>query len=338
MGGMGLTNPSQVAASEYVTSVNISGPLAQQIKSQVHKPLDENEMHAVQREMCPVKNQCLKEKLDEVKCSVSGKTLRAVDLTTQKGASSWLTVLPIRDMNFDLNKNEFRDAGKLRYDWEVDMPSVCVCGDRFNVDHAMICKRGGFVIQRHNELRDLEAEMLRMVCNGVETEPVLQDITGEELNRGANTAPDARLDIVARGFWERQRSAFFDVRICHPNADSYRDMDLNQIYRQHETEKKRQYASRILEVEQAIFPPLVFSTTGGMAVECKRYHSRLAELAATKKGESDATTMSWIRARVSFALLRSALLCLRGSRATGRIHLELTDIDSDIEKGHANIR
>ena len=99
----------------------------------------------------------------------------------------------------------------------------------------------------------------------------------EELNRGANTAPDARLDIVARGFWERQRSAFFDVRICHPNADSYRDMDLNQIYRQHETEKKRQYASRVLEVEQATFTPLVFSTTGGMAAECKRYHSRLAE-------------------------------------------------------------
>ena len=44
--------------------------------------------------------------------------------------------------------------------------------------------------------------MLRMVCNGVETEPILQDITGEELNRGAITAPDARLDIVARGFWE----------------------------------------------------------------------------------------------------------------------------------------
>ena len=43
--------------------------------------------------------------------------------------------------------------------------------------------------------------------------------------RGANTASDARLDIVARGFWERQRLAFFDVRICHPNADSYRDMD-----------------------------------------------------------------------------------------------------------------
>ena len=42
-----------------------------------------------------------------------------------------------------------------------------------------------------------------MVCYGVEIEPVLQDIAGEELNRGANAVPDARLDIVARGFWER---------------------------------------------------------------------------------------------------------------------------------------
>ena len=106
---------------------------------------------------------------------------------------------------------------KLRYDWDVpDMPSVSVCADHFNADHAMICKRGGFVSQRHNELRDLQAEVLRMVCNGVETEPVLQNITGEELFMGADTAPDARLDIVARGFWERQRSAFLDVRICHP--------------------------------------------------------------------------------------------------------------------------
>ena len=92
-------------------------------------------------------------------------------------------------------------------------------------------------------------------------------------------------------------------------------MHLDQIYREHETGIKRQYASRVLEEEQATFTPLVFSTTGGMAAECKRYHSRLAKLLATKKGESYSTTMSWIRARVSFALLRSQLLCLRGSRA-----------------------
>jgi len=34
----------------------------------------------------------------------------------------------------------------------------------------MICKRGGFIIQRHNELRDLEAELLKMVCYDVKVE------------------------------------------------------------------------------------------------------------------------------------------------------------------------
>ena len=35
-----------------------------------------------------------------------------------------------------------------------------------------------------------------------------------------------------------------------------------------------------------------------------------------KKQESYATTISWVRAKVSFAILRSALLCLR-DRQTG---------------------
>ena len=105
---------------------------------------------------------------------------------------------------YNLNKREFRDAVKLQYDWEIaDMPTVCTCGDQFTVDHAMICRRGGFIIQRHNELRDLEAELLSTVCNDVEVEPVLQKVTGEILNDGANKAPDARLDIHARGFWEK---------------------------------------------------------------------------------------------------------------------------------------
>ena len=74
-------------------------------------------------------------------------------------------------MNFDLNKSELQDAVRLKYHWEVlDTPSVCVCGDSFNVDQAMISKRGGFIIQHYNELWDLEAERLRMVCNDVEIE------------------------------------------------------------------------------------------------------------------------------------------------------------------------
>ena len=172
-----------------------------------------------------------------------------------------------------------------------------------------------------------------MLCNDLELEPVLQEVTGETLNHGANKAPDARLDIHARGFWERQRSALFHVRLCQPNGDSYRDLTPKQIYKKHENDKKRQYAQRVMEIEQGTFTTLVFMTTGGMADERVKYHSRLAELIATKKGESYSSAISWIRAKVSFAIVRSAILCLRGSRSERQ--LDFVDSDLQIETTRA---
>ena len=75
----------------------------------------------------------------------------------------------------------------------------------------------------------VEAELLSTVCSDVETEPALQDISGEQLNRGSNRAQDARLDIHARGFWEHERSAFFR----HPNAESYKKCTKNCDYTFH---------------------------------------------------------------------------------------------------------
>ena len=76
----------------------------------------------------------------------------------------------------------------------------CASAGTFDADHAMICMRGGYIIQRQNEIQDLEAEILQAVCTDTEMEPVLRDVTGEVLPRGANKAPDARLDIRAWGF------------------------------------------------------------------------------------------------------------------------------------------
>ena len=63
-----------------------------------------------------------------------------------------------------------------------------------------------------------------------------------------------------------------------------------------------------MEIEQETFTPLVFTTTGAMADECVKYHSRLAELIANKKGERYSSEISWIRTKVSFAIVRSAIL------------------------------
>ena len=114
-----------------------------------------------------------------------------------------------------------------------------------------------------------------------------------------------------------------------PKTTSYVDYVLNNnnINNNNNNEKKRQYSRRVLEVEQGTFTPLVFTSTGGMAAdECKRFRSRLTELLALKKGDDYATTISWIRAKVSFAILRSALLCLRGTRSK-RTAANISDID-----------
>ena len=65
-----------------------------------------------------------------------------------------------------------------------------------------------------------------------------------------------------------------------------------------------------------------------MVDECVKYHSRLAELIANKKGESYSSAISWIRAKVSFAIVLSAILCLRDSRSRRR---QLHFVDSDLQ-------
>ena len=80
--------------------------------------------------------------------------------------------------------------------------------------------------------------------------------------------------------------------MCHPNADSYKDLTPKQIYKKHEKEKKRQYAERVMEIEQGTFTSIVFTTTGGIADECIKYHSKLAELIKNKRGESYSSAIS----------------------------------------------
>ena len=58
-----------------------------------------------------------------------------------------------------------------------------------------------------------------MVCKDLVTEPILQDVEGEQLIRGLNKVHGARLDIHACGYWEPQQSAIFDVRFCHKDDD-----------------------------------------------------------------------------------------------------------------------
>ena len=59
-----------------------------------------------------------------------------------------------------------------------------------------------------------------------------------------------------------------------------------------------------------------FSSSGGMAREATVFYQRLAELVILKREESYSVIMGWLRCRLSFALLRSAIHCIRGSHSS----------------------
>ena len=113
---------------------------------------------------------------------------------------------------------------------------------------------------------------------------------------------------------EDSSCVFLDVRVFNPFAQSNRASSLTSTYHRHEKEKRRHYGQRVRDIEHAIFLPLVFSASGGMGKSATTFYKRVASLVSEKTKEPYSQVMSWIRCRLSFALLRSSIACLRGAR------------------------
>ena len=120
--------------------------------------------------------------------------------------------------------------------------------------------------------------------------------------------------MSAVGIWSPMERTFLDVRVLHPNSPSYQGKSVEKVYEEHEKAKKKSYNQQIIQVERATFTPLVFSTSGGMARECTKYHKKIAELVANKTKEEYSKVMNHIRTRLRFTLLKSTLIAIRGVR------------------------
>ena len=134
-----------------------------------------------------------------------------MEQASEKGASSWLTTIPLSKYGFNLHKQAFRDALSLRYGWTPGrLSSHCPCGHPFNVSHALSCPKGAMQIMRHNGIRDIFAQLLTEVCPNVGVEPALQPLSGERFHqRSTNTEDGARLDIRAQDFWDKSKRSTF---------------------------------------------------------------------------------------------------------------------------------
>ena len=316
MGGIGIANPMLTAEHEFSASTVITDNLANIIYRQDNdfQNYDKERVEQNIKRMKGEKDKRLEEEMKYIIEAIDNKTKRNIELAQEKGAGAWLTTIPVKSLGFTLNKQEFRDSICLRYGWRVpNTPTYCQCEEKNSIDHALSCKKGGYVIMRHNRIRDLEAELMREICNDVKIEPELLPLANSGAVNG-NTAEKARLDVSGNGIWGPQEKTFLDIRIMHPNAPSYVKKNINQVYRAHEKEKKRTYNERIIQVEKASFTPIVMSTFGGMGEEAARFHKRIAQLISEKRKESYSHVISYIRTRLRFCLLKSVLMSVRGVR------------------------
>ena len=132
------------------------------------------------------------------------------------------------------------------------------------------------------------------------------------------------------GFGLRVVGRFFDIRVFNPFAQTYSDQTLQGACKSNKNAKKREYAERILNVEHGSFTPLVFSCMGGMSTECSHFYNRVADKISEKRNIDVSKGRSWVRTKLSFCLLRTTHLCIRGSRAKHQ-SLQETVADADIQ-------
>ena len=79
--------------------------------------------------------------------------------------------------------------------------------------------------------------------------------------------------------------------------------------------RKREYEERINVVDNGRFTPMILASTGGTGTEMSMALKVVAEKLAEKTDEAYSQVMGDIRARFSYAIARSSLVCLRGSRS-----------------------
>jgi hypothetical protein len=319
-GGLGIFNPCCRASETFRFSQALCAPLLSLILKQADSfdplPLKE-EQKIIKKKLEAESDFQHKLKIEEIQSKATPELKRALEIARQKGASSWVTATPNEEHDTILHKKDFVDAIYIRYAWPIpDLPLQCVCGKNFDLQHSLDCLVGGFRGLQHNEVRDLVADCLtESHYRLVETEPELLPLSGESFKlRSANKEDEARSDVKCVGFWRKMRQALFDIRIISPYARSYLHQNHQQMFRIAEQSKIREYKDRVNNVDHGDFTPLVFTTAGGISPQSHLFLKRISEKLSIIKDQPPSVTAGWLRCRFSFSLLRTTLVCLRGTR------------------------
>ena len=113
----------------------------------------------------------------------------------------------------------------------------------------------------------------------------------------------------------------------NPFAKTHLSKKLENVFREQEATKKREYNDRVIKIEHGSFTPIVTSAYGGFGRETSRFISMLIEKVAEKQDIHTSLVANYIRTKLSFEIVRSQILCVRGSRRLRKSCLDIGDVE-----------
>ena len=268
-GGIGIKDPAKTATSAFRTSFEVTSVLKDAIINGLSLDLNDYHQH--------LKSVALSHKLDEDRKNTDevdnfleampeeqAQHKAQLHRIISNKCSAWLSVNPWEDGS--MTADEFRDSMACRYGKTPRaLPSWCDgCGGAFDTNHALDCKNGGLVYQRHNEMRDENCDLnKRAGFSQVLCEPIIKQADKNGLG-------ELRGDWSVRGFWVPQRMAVFDTRIFNANASSYKSISLEAAFNLHRNQKKQLYSAHV-ENLRGSFTPVIDTCEGILVREAEAY-------------------------------------------------------------------
>ena len=117
------------------------------------------------------------------------------------------------------------------------------------------------------------------------------------------------------------------MKVFNPFAKSYINSKLESVFKNCETSKKTEYEQRIIQIEHGSFTPVVMSAYGGFGVETGRYIATVIDKIAEKRDLNRSVVANYVRTKLSFHLLRSQVLCIRGARKLFTPTINVGDVE-----------
>jgi hypothetical protein len=154
--GLGISDRGEIANECHSTSKALTGPLSHSLRQQAWINADDYSADAVKvASAARVQRDVAAESACDL-AEAAAEPLHRKAIKRSKKNRAWLTMYPSYMNGTELSSDEFLDNLRLRFSLpSINRPSHSDgCDQRFSVNHALQCKKGGLVHIRHDDLSD----------------------------------------------------------------------------------------------------------------------------------------------------------------------------------------